>query len=118
MGFNSGFKGLINHNCTIYYISQLNIQLIHKIYTRYKFQSNTTIYYTNILKATCFDSTKSSSGLLKNRSNVSKFVVHSGIPKAFGIPECTINFDTLDLSFRRPDDDSVESKHVALRIFV
>ena len=45
-------------------------------------------------------------------SNVSKFVVHSGIP------ECTINFDTLDLFFRRPDDDSIESKHVALSIFV
>jgi hypothetical protein len=52
--------------------------------------------------ATCFDSTESSSGLPKNRSNVSK---------------CTINFDTLDLFFGRPDDDSVESKHVAIRIF-
>jgi len=66
--------------------------------------------------ATCMDSTESSSGLPKNRSNVSKFIVHSGIPKAFGIPECTINFDTLDLFFGRPDDDSVESKHVAIKI--
>jgi len=43
--------------------------------------------------------------------------MHSRIPNAFGIPECTINFDTLDLFFGRPDDDSVESKHVAIRIF-
>jgi len=61
--------------------------------------------------ATCFDCTESSSGLSKNRSNVSKFMVHSGIP------ECTINFDTLDLFFDRPDDDSVESKHVTIKIF-
>jgi len=66
--------------------------------------------------ATCFDSIESSSGLLKNRSDVSKFIVHSGIPNVFGIPECTINFDTSDLFFRRPDDDSIESKHVAIRI--
>jgi hypothetical protein len=33
----------------------------------------------NILMATCFDSVESSSGLPKNRSNVSKFIVHSGI---------------------------------------
>ena len=49
---------------------------------RYKFQSNTTIYYTNILMATCFDCTESSSGLPKNISNVSTFIVHSGIPNA------------------------------------
>jgi hypothetical protein len=36
--------------------------------------------------AICFDSTESSSGFPKNRYNVSKFIVHSGIP--------------------RPDDDS------------
>jgi len=42
--------------------------------------------------------------------------MHSGIPNTFGIPECPINFDTLDLFFRRPDDDSVESEHVAIRI--
>jgi hypothetical protein len=46
------------------------------------------------------------------------FIVHSGVPSAFGIPECTINFYTLDLFFRRPDDDSVESKHVAIRILL
>ena len=36
--------------------------------------------------------------------------------EAFGIPECTINFDTSDLFFTGPDDDSIESKHVAIRI--
>jgi hypothetical protein len=38
--------------------------------------------------------------------------------QAFGIPEFTINYDTLDLFFRRPDDVSIESKHVVIRIFV
>jgi len=33
--------------------------------------------------ATCFDFIESSSGLPKNRSNVWKFVVHSGIPNAY-----------------------------------
>jgi len=66
--------------------------------------------------ATCFDSIESLSGLLKNRSTVSNFVVHSGIPNAFGIPERATNFDTLYLFFRRPDDDSILSKHVAIRI--
>ena len=51
------------------------------------------------------------SGLPKNRSNVSKFIVRSGIP------ECTINFDTLDLFFGRPDNDSIESKHVVIGTF-
>jgi len=37
--------------------------------------------------------------------------------QAFGIPECTTNFDTLDLFFRRPEDDSIELKHAAIRIF-
>jgi len=55
--------------------------------------------------ATCFDSIESSSGLPKNRF------------KCLGIPECTINFDTMDLFFGRPDDNSIESKHVAIRIF-
>jgi len=38
----------------------------------------------------------------------------------FGVPECNINFDTLDLFFGRPDDDdddSVEWKNVAIIIF-
>jgi hypothetical protein len=52
--------------------------------------------------ATCFDSIESSSGLPENRSNVSKFIVH---------------FVTLDLFFGKPDDDSIESKHVAIRAF-
>jgi len=66
----------------------------------------------NILMATCFDSIETSSGLPKNRSNVSTFEVHSGIP------ECTIDFDTLDLFSRRPDDDSIELKHVALNVII
>jgi hypothetical protein len=37
--------------------------------------------------------------------------------QAFGIPECTINVDILDLFFRRPDDGPIELKHVALSIF-
>jgi len=43
--------------------------------------------------------------------------MHYRIPNAFGIPECVINFATLDLFFGRPDEDSTESKHVAIRIF-
>jgi len=35
----------------------------------------------------------------------------------FGVLECSINFDSLDLFFGRPEDDSIESKHVAIRIF-
>jgi hypothetical protein len=46
-----------------------------------------------------------------------KFILHSGIPNAFEIPECIINFDSLDLFFGRPDEDSTEPKHVAIRIF-
>ena len=37
---------------------------------------------------------------------------------SFGIPECTINVDILDLFSRRPDDDSVELKHVALNVII
>ena len=40
-------------------------------------------YYIITFKATCFDSIESSSGLQENRSNVSTFIVHSGIPKAY-----------------------------------
>jgi len=36
-------------------------------------------------KATCFNSIESSSGLLEKRSNVSTFIVHSGIPKAYNM---------------------------------
>jgi hypothetical protein len=43
--------------------------------------------------------------------------VSTVFPIAFGIPECTINFDTLDLFFGRPDDHSIQLKHVAIRIF-
>jgi len=37
----------------------------------------------NILMATCFDCIELSSGLTKNRSNVSKSTVHSGIPNPY-----------------------------------
>jgi hypothetical protein len=37
---------------------------------------------------------------------------------SFGIPKCTINVDTLDLFSRRPDDDSIELKHVALSVII
>jgi len=39
-------------------------------------------YYIITFKATCFNTIESSSGLLENRSNISTFIVHSGIPKA------------------------------------
>jgi len=45
-----------------------------------------------------------SSGLLENSSNVSTFIVRF--------------IDTLDVFSRRPDDDSLELKHVALNIIV
>jgi len=46
-------------------------------------------------------------------STLIEFILHSGIPNAFRIPECTTNFDKLDLFFGRSDDDAIESKHVA-----
>jgi len=52
--------------------------------------------------AICFDSIEFSSGLSENRFNVSKFIVH---------------FDTLDLFCGRSNNDSIESKHVAISIF-
>ena len=51
--------------------------------------------------ATCFDSIESSSGLLKNRYNVSKFVARSGIPNAFGIPK-QIPCTKTDITFWDP----------------
>jgi len=42
-------------------------------------------YYIITFKATCFNCIESSSGLLENRSNVSTFIVHSGVPKAYNI---------------------------------
>jgi hypothetical protein len=41
------------------------------------------LYYTITFKATYFNCTELSSGLLKIRSNVSTFIVHSGIKKAY-----------------------------------
>ena len=52
------------------------------IHTRYKLQTQQLITQ-NILMATCFDSIESSSALPKNISNVSKFIVYSGIPNAY-----------------------------------
>jgi len=69
-------------------------------------------YYIITFKITCFYSIESSSDFVENRSNVSTFIVHSGIP------ECTINVDTLDVFSRRPDDDSLELKHVALNVII
>jgi hypothetical protein len=40
-------------------------------------------YYIITFKATCFDCIESSSCLLKKRSNVATFIVHSGITKAY-----------------------------------
>jgi len=40
-------------------------------------------YYIITFKATRFDCIQSSTGILENRSNVSTFIVHSGIPKAY-----------------------------------
>jgi len=68
------------------------------------------VYYIITFKATCFNSVESSSGLLENRSSVSTFVVHT--------LEYTINVDTLDLFSRRPGDDSIQLKHVALNVII
>ena len=51
-------------------------------------------------------------GMSHLKLNVSTFIAH------FGISKCTINVDTLDLFSRRPDDDSIELKHVALNVIV
>jgi hypothetical protein len=65
------------------------LQRLLKINTSYSFIQDTNsrqtqqFYYIITFKATCFDSTESSSGLLENRSNISTFIVHSGIPKAY-----------------------------------
>ena len=42
-------------------------------------------YYIITFKATCFGCIESSSGALEKRSNVSTFIVHSGIPKAYSM---------------------------------
>jgi len=61
----------------------------------------------NILIATCFDCIDSSSGLPKNRSNVSKFVVHSGIPQYIPKAKC---FDSIESSPGLPKNKSNVSK--------
>jgi hypothetical protein len=50
---------------------------------RINFSQTQQFITQNILTATCFDSIESSSDLPKNRSNVSKFIVHSGIRNAY-----------------------------------
>jgi hypothetical protein len=75
-------------------INKFRSNLAVIFHTMYIFESNTTIFTQNVLMATCFDS-ESSSGLPKNRSNVSKFCIAFWDPKRleeFGIPECTIKF--------------------------
>jgi hypothetical protein len=74
--------------------------------------------------ATCFDSVETSSGLPKNRSNVSKFYSAFCDPKriAFGIPEC-IKFDygrsphayvnqRLQIQFGAPDDERYAARNM------
>jgi len=62
-------------------VGQSVSQLFTSLVIRGMHFSQTQQFITQIiLMATCFDSTESSSGLPKNRSNLSIFVVHSGIP--------------------------------------
>jgi hypothetical protein len=53
-------------------------------------------YYIITFKVKCFDSIESSSGLLENRSNVSIFIVHSGIPK-FGTVDIKVHVSETSL---------------------
>ena len=50
---------------------------------RINFSQKQQFIIQNVLMVTCFDSIESSSGLPENRSNVSKFIVHFGIPDAY-----------------------------------
>jgi hypothetical protein len=65
------------------------LQLLLKINTSYFFIQDTNsrqtqqFCYIITFNATCFNCIELSSGLLENRSNVSIFIVHSGIPKAY-----------------------------------
>jgi len=58
-------------NCRIKSIQCINLSKTQQLITQIN------------LIATRFDSTESESGLPKNRSNVSNFIVHSGIPNAY-----------------------------------
>jgi len=51
-------------------------------------------------------------------TNISYHVYSRMYLKVNKIPKCTISVDTLDLFFRRPDDDSIESKHVAFNVII
>jgi hypothetical protein len=73
-------KRRLNRMCPCFNVSHPDVFFL--IHTRYKFQSTQQFIIQNILLATCFDSIESSSDLPKNRSNVSKFIEHSGIPNA------------------------------------
>jgi len=76
----------------VHYLGRLNIMCSFNVSLPFVFlrsiqdtNSSQThkLYYIITFKATCFNSTESSSGLLENRSNVSTFIVHSGNPKAY-----------------------------------
>ena len=62
--------------------------------------------------ATCFDSNTSSSGHSMNHNiDISSDSAH------FGIPKCALSLDISTLWFSEyPDDDALESKHVATYI--
>jgi hypothetical protein len=57
------------------------------------FSQTQQFYYTITFKTTCSNCIDSSSGLVENRSNVSTFIVHSGIPKAYNRRYSQYNWD-------------------------
>jgi hypothetical protein len=46
------------------------------------------------------------------------FILTAPTIVSFGIPECTITVDILYLFSSRPDDDSIQLKHVALNVII
>ena len=81
------------------------------VHTRYKFKSDTTVYYTKYSYGSMFWLYWVIIRPSKEQIQCIKFY------SAFWDPKRLQYIDTMDLFFRRPDDDSVESKHVAIRIF-
>ena len=88
------FSVLFMCKCVLYYchwvatqlqLSNISCHIIHNFtFTKDTNSSQTQQYhYTITFKATCFNCIESSSALLENRSNVSTFLVHFGIPKAY-----------------------------------
>jgi hypothetical protein len=87
-------KLLLNEDCVEWYAKQkakirLFFNISHPVvFLKFIKDTNSSqtqqLYYIITFKATYFDSVESSSGLWENRSNVSTFIVHSGIPKAYG----------------------------------